>query len=369
MIKRISWITPEAFIDVDLPIINFISDDYDINWLVVIGVNAKINYEEYVNGNLKSSQQAKTKFIYLKERARSLKMIKNYYKIITLAKSFKPDIYYTSFYGAPYALFLYRLLLPLKQCVVACHNVTTPQGASNEGFMRRYTHLWLSTFKNIQVFSQNQYHQLTSKYSNKNVLLAHLAIKDYGEPNHIVDKNNERDVRFLFFGNILNYKRVDLLIEAGNRLVEKGIKNFKIRIAGSCKNWEEYNKLIKYPDFFELNIERIPNEKVADLFADSHYFVMPYQDIAQSGAITVAFRYNLPVLCSDIDQFKEFVNIDVGFFFQSLNVEDLTEKMLYMISNHNNIYDDICIAEKQFIDRKFSLKAITNKYKNFFEQL
>ena len=38
--------------------------------------------------------------------------------------------------------------------------------------------------------------------------------------------------------------------------------------------------LKKYPEIFELHIKRIPNEDVANLFAQSHYFVMPYQDIS-----------------------------------------------------------------------------------------
>ena len=76
---------------------------------------------------------------------------------------------------------------------------------------------------------------MVSLYSGKNVLMAPLALKDYGEPKEMPDKLHTYPIRFLFFGNILEYKRVDLLIEAANKLVRKGYSNFKVRIAGACQ--------------------------------------------------------------------------------------------------------------------------------------
>ena len=125
--------------------------------------------------------------------------------------------------------------------------------------MRIYTDLWIRTFKNIQTFSQNQYKTLISRYKNKNVLMAYLAIKDYGEPS-ITRDHNKDIIRFLVFGNIVHYKRIDLLIKAANILYERGIKNFKIKIAGNCKDWNRsYAPLIGRPELFELAIKRIPN--------------------------------------------------------------------------------------------------------------
>lgn len=44
---------------------------------------------------------------------------------------------------------------------------------------------------------------------------------------------------------------------------------------------------------------------------------MPYQDIAQSGAMTVALFYNIPILASELDTFKEFMTGENdGYFFQ-----------------------------------------------------
>ena len=366
--KSLLWLTADYFIDVDLPIINQLNQVYKIKWIIIISQNEKIDYEDFVHKSL-TNKSISLEFIYLKHRYRSLKILLTYYKIIKRAKLYRPNIYYLSFLGMPYALFLYKLLLPINKCIIPCHNVTTPKGAKNEKIAAVYTHLWLSTFKNIQVFSYNQYQILTEKYSNKNVLYAPLALKDYGEPQIKIDKLNALPIRFLFFGNIVEYKRLDILINAANLLAKRGL-NFKVRIAGACKNWEKYRTLIKYPEVFELQIKRIPNEEVADLFSDSHYFVMPYQDIAQSGAITVAFRYNLPVICSDIKQFQEFIeNNKTGFTFRNEDVTDLADKMTWLINSHRTIYQTICNNEKSFVEKNFSLNAIAQKYIEYINSL
>ncbi len=365
---KIAWITGDYFIDVDLPIIKKLGSFYDVKWLIVISHNSTVEYEEFVNRYLGDTKVG-LNFLYLKNRSISPKTLADYCKIINQAKKFHPDFYYLSFLGMPFALFLYMTLLPIKKCVIPCHNVTTPKGAKNESFARIYTHLWLSVFKNIQVFSKGQHKKLTEKFNGKNLLYAPLAIKDYGDPKVKTDKDSIPQIRFLFFGNIVEYKRVDILIKATEILTQEGF-NFKVRIAGACSNWDKYQKLIKHPGVFELNIKRIPNEDVADLFADSHYFVMPYQDIAQSGAITVAFRYNLPVICSDIEQFKEFVvDNKTGYIFKKGDARSLSEKMKWLICNHKETYSAVCKNEQEFVSENFSLDTIIDEYRRYFESL
>ena len=63
--------------------------------------------------------------------------------------------------------------------------------------------MWIRSFKNIQVFSRSQEVILKEKVHGKNILMAHLALKDYGESTIEVNKKEERTFRFLFFGNIV----------------------------------------------------------------------------------------------------------------------------------------------------------------------
>ena len=367
--KKISWITPECYLDVDLPIINYLCKSFKIKWIVVLG-KSSIDYKQYVESILENPSMMDIEYEYLEGRARSLSTLKAYCNIVKSAKAFKPDVYYFSSWGIPYALFVFRWFFPVNKCVTPCHNVTTPKGAVNENMAKIYTHLWLTLFKNIQVFSQSQYNCLVSRHHNKNVLMTYLALKDYGEPTKNVSKPEDY-IRFLFFGNVANYKRVDLLIKAADILQKRGINNFKIRIAGNSRDWEQrYAPTITNPSLFELNIGRVPNEEVANQFVDSHYFVMPYQDIAQSGAITVAFRFNLPTIVSDIEPFKEFVEDGkTGMMFHTCDAESLADKMQYAIEHHTEIYSSMRKAQKHFVDKELSTDAIVKKYKDFLDRI
>lgn len=366
----VSWITPSPFVDVDLPIINELQNEVKIYWQIVIGAALTDDLKGYIDSHLVKTKNLTYEYVRVAYRPYDLRTFFAYVRILKKAREVSPDLYYTSLNTAPFVPWFYRLYLPIKKVVAACHNVSTPKGANRERYNRIFTDLYLRTFKNIQVFSESQRDVLYEKFPSKNVLLAPLAIKDYGEPTVPVRVFDDKNIVFLFFGIISPYKRVDLLIEAAQNLYERGYRNFKVKIAGNCKIWGHYVSLIKYPELFELRIERIPNDEVANLFASSDYFVMPYQDIAQSGAITVAYRYNLPILLSDLHQFMPFgENEKTGFFFESQNVADLEEKMRLMIEGGHNLHSKLKNGLSKFVEERYSTIAIANKYKVFFEEL
>lgn len=368
--KKISWITPDSFLDTDLPVVKALSDVYEITWIITIAHGKSQDDENFVRMQLKECK-VDLSFYYFQSRIRSPK---HFFEVLNLIKRLKrtnAELYYLSESFLPFGVILYKHLLPLKKCIVPCHNVTTPKGARKAWFASYYTHKWLNTFTNIQTFSKCQCEELKARYKGKNVLMTYFILKDYGQPTKEIRKENLSYVRFLIFGNIIRYKRIDLLIAAAEELYNKGIRNFKVRIAGNCKNWaEEYAPLIKHPEIFELEIKRIPNEEVANLFVDSHYFVMPYQDIAQSGSMSVAFRYNLPTIVTDIPQFKEFVKDgETGYVFKTQDSHALAEKMAWIIENHESIYPSLCSNQRQFVTDNMSLEAITKKYITYFDKL
>ena len=368
--KKISWISCDGFIDTDLPIIVRLQHYYRIRFILTVSYNNSIDYLQMINNELGEDSKVEVVYVKQNDRLKSLKNIPTYLKIVNSAKSFNADIYYISFQGMPYALPLYKLLLPISKCVVPCHNVSTPAGATNEKLAKWTTKWWIGSFKNINVFSLSQKQLLESSYSNKNILYTPFYLKDYGSLKKNLDKMHSKPICFLAFGNIVRYKRIDLLIEAANILVERGVKGFVVRVAGNCKNWEDYERLIKYPEQFQLMIRRIPNEDIVDLFEDAHYFVLPYQDIAQSGSITVAFNYNVPTIVSDIPQFHEFVESGkTGLTFESRNATSLANVMQYCIEQHDNMYEALCKNQRVFIHEHYTEEIITKNYLDYFGKI
>lgn len=370
--RTISWITADYFIDVDLPIIAKLKEDYHIFWQIIIGYNRKIDYEQYVKLLIPNAGKNLTiRYVYEPFRRRNPRLFFTTWKMTKRAKTCNPDFYYISGFFAPWGLPLFKAMLPLDKVVMACHNVSTPKGATQSCMAIWNMKYVLHHFRNLQVFSKGQHAVLDSMSPGKNVLEAPLALKDYGKPTITKDTKEEGIIRFLYFGIIREYKRVDLLIDAACQLFERGYKNFRVMIAGSCDNWETlYAPAIRHPEVFELDIRTIPNEEVADLFARSDYFIMPYQDIAQSGAITVAFQYNVPTIVSDIPQFREFIEDGkTGLVFKSEDSIALADKMQYVLENHNTIHKQLKQNQVEFVQRELSIESIIARYKAYFERI
>lgn len=363
--NRICWITSSFLLDVDIPIVPRLQKEYNIEWIILT-----------TNGNLEGDKR-----LIETTGCRDYRLIETngvfihpkqffaFTKLVREVRDCKYDLYYFDDLGMPYFMPLVRHYLPKEKCVIAAHNVKTPRGARYYWLAKPYMEYVIRKFSNFQVFSLNQLELLQSLKKNANILYAPLCLKDYGEP---TIKKAFNPITFLFFGNIVEYKRVDLLLQAVHILKDKGITDFKVKISGYCRpeKWVGYNGLCKGLDNVVLDIRRIPNELIPDLFESCHYFVMPYQDIAQSGAMTVALRYNIPIIASELDTFKEFMNgKEDGYFFSSGSAESLAETMLKALEEYNDRYDVMRKSQAEMVNEKLSTEAILVKYKEYISKL
>ena len=121
------------------------------------------------------------------------------------------------------------------------HNVNTPKGASNEWLMDIYQNYVYKRIKNFHVFSKYQLDVIKKMLPEKNHYYAPLSLEDYGLSKVIP---TTKIIRFLFFGYIKEYKRLDLLIHSFRELCSLGYKNIELVIAGNCENWKQYETII-----------------------------------------------------------------------------------------------------------------------------
>lgn len=365
--KRITWLTTTSFIDVDHQIVPELAKTFKIHWIIFGGANIPSAYVNLVRLSKECGIEIEYRSIagkwyspihYLKCR-----------NLFNYGKSIPSDIIYIDSGLTFWSYYAALHTLPREKTVLATHNVKTPKGARLEHFARYFMGQTLKNFHNFQVFSKNQGEYLEFLVGKgKNVLYAPLTLKDYGEKG---ERTKYKDiVNFLSFGHIRHYKRIDILIEAAQKLYEETKADFKVTIAGNCPGWGEYAKMIKYPDLFDLHIGFIEDNEVADYFANADYLVLPYQDLAQSGAITVAFNYNIPVITSDIIQFREFVEDGYnGFLFKTEDVDALVSVMKKAIEmGHNDKYAKLVETSTQFVEDNYALSSIADKYIQYFNK-
>ena len=361
------WITFNAFIDTDIYVVKELAKYYSIEWYIIRSENDKFEYLESIN-ELKKESDMKIVLDVCGRRLRSFSCLFYYNKLFSKLKNKKDSIIITSMAGAPFYIPVLASKSDLKKVVVAIHNVHVPKGGSNYLFFKLYNRYTIRKFKNFITYSKSQYDDLC-KLTNakKNILYAPFILKDFGQATR---KRKYKEITFLNFGNIREYKRIDVLIEAAQKVYELTKVKFKVIIAGKCDDWEKYQKLIKYDFLFDLRIERVENKEIPNLFNEADFFVAPYQDIAQSGSSIIAINYGKPTIASKLPAFEEYIiDNETGYLIEPANVESLTFVMKKIIDSNLDGYKEMVKKLEKNRDLIFSTKSIVDKYRRYIDEL
>lgn len=104
----------------------------------------------------------------------------------------------------------------------------------------------------------------------------------------------------LFFGLIRDYKGLDWLIRAMSLLDD----SYQLLIAGECYgSFDKYDELIKAsPAHSRIRVynEYIDDKRVPAFFSAADLLILPYKSATQSGVISIAYHFDLPVLATDV---------------------------------------------------------------------
>jgi glycosyltransferase involved in cell wall biosynthesis len=366
MRKKIVWLTAENFVDVDIPIVPEIAKTFHVDWYIVFSNNKVTNFSEDWFKNKFKLNQLKIVFINNNQRLISLKTLALYINLIKTIKNNRYDIIYVNMLGLPYLFLLIYFTLDISKVVYAAHDVV-PHKKLKHGFLiKLYRQFIYKTFKNFHIFSIEQYKDFTKNYINKNILFAPLCLKNFGSSTLAPPDNK---TIFLFFGIIRENKGVDCLIKATNLIADELANKIKVVIAGNCFDFSKYERLISNKNIFDLRIEVIPNESIPDLFAMSHFVILPYTDITQSGVLHIAFNYHKPIICSDLPGFHEYIiEGKNGFFFNVDDYFQLSEIMKNVILLKEE-YPKIINNVKDYVNEHFSINKTIANYIEYLGRL
>lgn len=111
----------------------------------------------------------------------------------------------------------------------------------------------------------------------------------------------------LFFGLIRDYKGLDLLIQAMDQLDD----SFQLLIAGeSYGSFEKYQALIDISngkDRIHVHNRYISDEEIPLFFSAADTLVLPYRSATQSGVVSIAYHYDLPMIATSVGDFPESI--------------------------------------------------------------
>lgn len=361
MKQRIVWITPDYFYDVDWPIIERLKDRYEIRWYVFWGKGSLIGHPH---------NELIFKFISFPYRQRDLRVVGLYYSLIKEMKRFDPAIIYNGFEGSPFFYPLLFLMFDEKRIIHEGHEIDPyisldhTKLSFSERIAVSYTKYYLNKVGHTQVFSRHSVTTFNRLYPGRQCTYVPMVPKDFGAPKHELKHGNKKV--FLFFGKVYRtLKRFDLLLDAFLSLDEEHSSKAELWVYGKCDGEErtKYEQLIEGHDNIKTLFDFVPDELIPDLFSSASYLVQPYQKITQSGPTMIAFKYNLPVIGSNIDGFKERIEDGKnGYLFEVDNVNGLKRVLEICIDQNATDYNNIKNNLKSFVEQEYSPSVVIKKY-------
>lgn len=368
--KKITWITPDYFVDCDFnpDVLSELLKQYDIRWIIILPVkNARFGRKDFEG--FQNFPNLKIEFIETAGRNRNPGLLLLYMKLYFKIVGERHDLVYLNIVpDNPYIIPLYWLLNKRKT-IFAVHDggVKMDVDAKFRHLIKICGDLTYPFVRNVTMFSVSQATLFHSNYPKVKIYHNLLGLKDYGHS----DVPKYRDcIGFVCFGTLHEGKNIDLLIEAACNVYAKGYRGFTISINGSCQNWEFYQAKIRYPDLFKCTIRTINNQEIPELFARNHYMVLPYRVISQSGALKVAFNYNIPVIVSDLPGFTDEVKDGVnGYIFKRGSATDLENVLIKVLENHKRDYDELIKKMKCYTQTFYSVDTLNKNYTGMFERV
>jgi glycosyltransferase involved in cell wall biosynthesis len=203
------------------------------------------------------------------------------------------------------------------------------------------THLLLSA-NSLSVLMPAYRRTLAEKYRRGQVSVrSHGIFAGKPDPPDFTRRGNPIH-RILAFGKWGTYKRLELLIEAFERLAAK-FPNVELVIGGGDHP--------KTPGYVQSMAARhasdrirflgyVPEASIADLFRDASLTVMPYTSSAgSSGVAHLAAQYGVPVIASGIQDFRDLAEHEgiAMRFFKPANAESLVEEMFDALNSPDEL--------------------------------
>ncbi len=207
----------------------------------------------------------------------------------------------------------------------------------------------------VSVLLPGYHRTLTTKYSAHNVLLGtHGTFATVPTPPDFTKRGNP-DKRILAIGHWGTYKRLETLMEAFPRVLEK-VPNARLIVAGANHHTKTgYWESIRAAQPSHLPIEfrgYVSEEDIPELYRTTSIVVMPYDSATgSSGPAHQACEYGVPIVCADIADFRGMAaNENMAILFHKAgDANQLAEKLVAILQSPE--------LERQMAEQNFAAGA------------
>jgi glycosyltransferase involved in cell wall biosynthesis len=210
------------------------------------------------------------------------------------------------------------------------------------------TNYFFNSIEHAIVMSQKVYDDVKSIRSNLPVTLCEHPLYDqFGEG---IDKETAKKQFgipankkvLLFFGFIRDYKGLDLLLQTVSELPEE----YHLLIAGEVYgSFEQYDKIIAEQTISNRctkEVRYIDDKEVPAFFSAADAVVLPYKTGTQSGIISIAYHFNVPVIATNVGGLSEMIlPYETGVVVPTATTNDVKNGILNLFTRHHHYVEGI----------------------------
>ena len=212
----------------------------------------------------------------------------------------------------------------------------------------------------IIVLSENVKNYFKDTYNRETNFIPNGVNKpEIKDANVIKDKFNlTKDNYILFLGRLVPEKGIHYLIEAYNKINT----NKKLVIAGGSSDTDMYFNELKEKAKDNKNIiftGFVQGEELEELYSNAYIYVLPSDLEGMPLSLLEAMSYKNCCLTSDIPECKTVMD-DNGVTFKKSDVNDLKEKLQYLVDNVDKVNKYKSEAQ-DYILKKYNWDDVVDK--------
>lgn len=194
----------------------------------------------------------------------------------------------------------------------------------------RYADEVITTSKSIKEYVYEKYNVVV------NFIPHGMRIPRLEKPNLIKKWGLKKNGYVLYVARMIPHKNIHLLIGAYDKITWR-VRSKKLVIVGGGTYTDLYVKYLKHSSRKNKDIiftGQLPRglKIIKELYSNAYLYVHPSESEGFSISLLEAGSFGLPVLASDIVENRDVLE-DNGFYFKNKNLEDLKNKLEYLVHN------------------------------------
>lgn len=359
------YFNQDCYTDTDVTVLRYLTSDFQVVWFYLYEslFEKEMRYNPILAKDYADKYGIKIEIIDPQVRRRNPKNLYFYWRLAKKINSYNPDIVYACSIF-PFWMLTFRFI-KCKNKVFGVHDAVRHSYKNNRSlqWMNNQKEKWFHRFPKLLTFSPSQ-HALLKEIHGYESDMVGMSFKSFGSSDKTPPPINE-GIKLLFFGSIILYKGLDILIKTLEELRADGVNNLTLTIAGKGPYWDDCKSAIKTKEMYNLRVRFIENDEIPDLMCSHHFLVLPYRNVTQSGPLLTAIGYGLPVIAPRMGCFIDYLDEDSAILYEQ---GELRSALAHVSHIDSLQYDKIKKADAE-IRNDYSEERIACNYIEAFKNV